>query len=118
MYPPQKYSKTPRFGNLRKIRWPFFDLNYEKWKLQISQQIARNPLNSPPTTMNHAKSARLSLNPTTPCSLTVPQPFFFFFFLQQISQNSPNSLILRANHTKLTNFALISTNLLFYFRHP
>ena len=25
--------------------------------------------------MNHAKSARFSLNPTTPCSLTVPQLF-------------------------------------------
>ena len=36
-------------------------------------------------------------------------------FLQQISQNSLNSQILRANDTKLTNFALISTNLLFYF---
>ena len=36
-------------------------------------------------------------------------------FLQQISRNSLNSRILRANDTKLTNFALISTNLLFYF---
>ena len=27
-------------------------------------------------TMNHAKSARFSLNPTNPCSLTVPQPFY------------------------------------------
>ena len=33
-------------------------------------------------------------------------------FLQQISLNSR---ILRANDAKLTNFALISTNLLFYF---
>ena len=36
-------------------------------------------------------------------------------FLQQISRNSLNSQILRANDAKLTNFALISTNLLFYF---
>ena len=36
-------------------------------------------------------------------------------FLQQISQNSPNSLILGANHAKLTNFTLISINLLFFF---
>ena len=36
-------------------------------------------------------------------------------FLQQISRNSLNSRILRANDAKLTNFALISTNLLFYF---
>ena len=33
-------------------------------------------------------------------------------FLQQISQNPHNSLILGANHAKLTNFALISINLL------
>ena len=26
--------------------------------------------------MNHVKSVRFSLNPTTPCSLTVPQPFY------------------------------------------
>ena len=37
-------------------------------------------------------------------------------FLQQISQNSPDSQILRANHAKLTNFALISINLLFCFQ--
>ena len=61
-------------------------------------------------TMNHAKSAQFLLNPTNPCSPTVPQPF-----LQQISRNSLNSRILRANDAKLTNFALISTNLLFYF---
>ena len=36
-------------------------------------------------------------------------------FLQQISRNLLNSLILRANDAKLTNFALMSTNLLFYF---
>ena len=36
-------------------------------------------------------------------------------FLQQISLNSLNSQILRANDAKLTNFALIPTNLLFYF---
>ena len=35
--------------------------------------------------------------------------------LQQIPRNSLNSQILRANDAKLTNFALISTNLLFYF---
>ena len=27
-------------------------------------------------TMNHAKFVRFSLNPTNPCSLTVPQPFY------------------------------------------
>ena len=36
-------------------------------------------------------------------------------FLQQISRNSLNLRILRANDAKLTNFALIPTNFLFYF---
>ena len=36
-------------------------------------------------------------------------------FLQQISQNSLNLRILKAVDTKLTNFALIPTNPLFYF---
>ena len=40
-----------------KIRQPFFDLNYEKWKHQISQQIEQNPLNSPTLTANHTKLA-------------------------------------------------------------
>ena len=36
-------------------------------------------------------------------------------FLQQTSQNLPYSLILGANHAKLTNFALISITLLSFF---
>ena len=53
---PPKYSKGPRFGKLRKIRRPFLYLDHEEWKPQISQQIARNSLNSPITTANHMKS--------------------------------------------------------------
>ena len=34
---PPKYSKGPRFGKLREIRRPFFDLDHEKWKPQILQ---------------------------------------------------------------------------------
>ena len=76
LYPPQSFQNCPHFGKIREIRRPFVDLNNEKWNPQISQQIARKSLNSPPPTMNHAKSARFSLNPTNPCSLTVPQPFY------------------------------------------
>ena len=56
MYPP-KVVKKPPFGKLREICRPFLDLDHENWKPQISQQIARNLLNSPITTANHAKSA-------------------------------------------------------------
>ena len=53
---PPKYSKCPHFGKLRETRRPFLYLDHEKWKPQVSQQIARNSLNSPITTANDAKS--------------------------------------------------------------
>ena len=53
---PQKYPKCPHFGKLREIRRSFLYLDHEKWKPQISQQIARNSLNSPMTMANDAKS--------------------------------------------------------------
>ena len=56
LYPPQSFQNCPHFGKLREILRPFFDLNNEKWNPQISQQIVRKLLNSPPTTMNHVKS--------------------------------------------------------------
>ena len=74
MYPP-KVVKSPRFGKLREIRRPFLDLDHENWKPQISQQIARNSLNSPTTTANHTKSTRFLLISTTPCFFNVPQLF-------------------------------------------
>ena len=73
---PQSFLNCPHFGKLREIRRPFFDLNNEKWNPQISQRITRKSLNLPPKTMNHANSAQFLLNPTNPCSPTVPQPFF------------------------------------------
>ena len=48
LYPPQSFQNCPHFGKLREIHRPFFDLNNEKWNPQISQQIARQSLNSPP----------------------------------------------------------------------
>ena len=73
---PQSFYNCPRFGKLREIRRPFFDLNNEKWNPPISQQIVRKSLNSPPSTMNYAKSAQFLLNHINPCSPTVPQPFY------------------------------------------
>ena len=66
MYPP-KVVRKPRFGKLCEICRPFLDLDHENWKPQISQQTARNSLNSPTTTANHAKSTRFLLISTTPC---------------------------------------------------
>ena len=56
MYSP-KVFKMPHFGKLHEIRRPFLYFDHEEWKPQISQQIARNSLNSPITTANHVKSA-------------------------------------------------------------
>ena len=74
MYPP-KVVKKPLFGKLREIRRPFLDLDHENWKPQISQQIARNLLNSPITMVNHAKSVRFLLISTNSLFLSVPQLF-------------------------------------------
>ena len=72
---PQSSPKPPCFSKLHEIRRPFLDLDHEKWKPQISQQIAQNLLNSPTTMVNHAKSTRFLLNSTTSCSLSVPHLF-------------------------------------------
>ena len=76
LYPPKVFKIAPHFGKLREIRRPFFDLNNEKWNPPISQQIVRKITQFAAQTMNHAKSAQFLLNPTNPCSPTVPQPFY------------------------------------------
>ena len=57
LYPPQNIQNAPNFSKLREIRRPFLYLDHEEWKTQISQQIARNSLNSPITMANDVKSA-------------------------------------------------------------
>ena len=66
MYPP-KVVKKPRFGKLHEIRQPFFNLDPEKWKPQILQQIAQNPLNLPTNAANHAKLVQFTLISKIPC---------------------------------------------------
>ena len=85
MYPP-KVVKNPRFGKLREIRWPFFDLDPEKWKPQILQRIAHIPLNSPTNAANHAKLAQFTLISKIPCPLS-------------------KAAIFTANHAKSAQFA-------------
>ena len=74
MYPP-KVFKRPPFRQITRNLPTIFRLDHEKWKPQISQQIAQNSLTLPITTANHAKSVRFSLISTIPCSLSVPQLF-------------------------------------------
>ena len=110
LYPP-KVFKLPPFRQITRNSPTIF--RFEQREMEPSNFTANHAkiAQFAAQTMNHAKSAQFLLNPTNPCSPTVPQPF-----LQQISQNSLNSRILRANDAKLINFALISTNLLFYFQ--
>ena len=53
---PQNIQNAPISANYAKFAKHFLYLDHEKWKPQISQQIARNSLNSPITTANDAKS--------------------------------------------------------------
>ena len=110
LYPP-KVFKLPPFRQITRNSPTIF--RFEQREMEPSNFTANHAkiAQFATQTMNHAKSVQFLLNPTNPCSPTVPQPF-----LQQISQNSLNSRILRANDAKLINFALISTNLLFYFQ--
>ena len=85
MYPP-KVVKRPHFSKLREIHRPFFDLDHEKWKPQILQRIAQNPLNSPTHTANHAKLVQFTLISNIPCSLS-------------------KTAIFTANYTKSAQFA-------------
>ena len=105
LYPP-KVLKLPPFRQITRNSPTIFQ--FKKREMEPSNFTANcaKIAQFAAQTMNHAKSAQFLLNHTNPCSPT---------FLQQISRNSLNSLILRANDAKLTNFALISTNLLFYF---
>ena len=55
LYPP-KIFKMPPFRQITRNSLTILYLDHEKWKPQISQQIARNSLNSPITTANDAIS--------------------------------------------------------------
>ena len=100
LYPPKVFKIAPHFGKLREIRQPFVDLNNEKWN---PRSICRPNNESRKIRAILVKSYQSLLPNCTPT------------FLQQISRNSLNLRILRAVDAKLTNFALIPTNLLFYF---
>ena len=57
LYPTKNIQSAPILANYAKFANHFLYLDHEKWKPQISQQIARNLLNSPITMANDAKSA-------------------------------------------------------------
>ena len=105
---PPKFLKLPPFRQIMRNSPTIFRFEQREMELshftancvKIAQFAAR--------TMNHAKSAQFLLNPTNPCSPTVPQPFYS-------KSREIRSIRKYSNDAKLTNFALIPTNLLFYF---
>ena len=107
MYPP-KVVKKPRFGKLCKFARPFLYLDHGTGNLKFHSKL-RSIANL------HSESRKIR----TILANIYHSLFFLVYpnFLQQNSQNPPNSQILRANHAELTNFALISINLLSFFRH-
>ena len=69
LYPP-KVLKLPPFWQIMQNSPTIF--RFKQREMEPSQQIARKSLNSPPSTMNHAKSTQFLLNHINPCSPTVP----------------------------------------------
>ena len=113
LYPPPKFLKLPPFWQITRNSPTIF--RFEQREMEPSNFTANCATIAQFTTLNNesceirailVKSYQSLLPNCTPT------------FLQQISRNSLNSLILRANDVKLTNFALISTNLRFYFIDP
>ena len=74
MYPP-KVVKKPPFRQIMQNSPTISRFGPRELEPQISQQIARNSLNSPTTTANHAKSARFLLNIYHSLFFSVPQLF-------------------------------------------
>ena len=73
---------------------------------------------------NFTKFAQFANHHGVSCEIRAILAKFYHFllfkhtppFYSKSHKNSPNSQILRANHAELTNFALISINLLFCFQ--
>ena len=94
MYSPKVFKRPPFWQITRNL--PTISLIWTTRsgnpKFHSKLHEIRSIRQSPQRTM-HEIRMRLSQISTIPCSLSVPQ-----FFLQQISQNPHNSLILGANH--------------------
>ena len=109
LYPPKGFKITPILANYVKFTDHF---RFEQREMEPSNFTANCAKIAQFATLNnesreiHAILVKSYQSLLPNCTPT---------FLQQISRNSLNSRILRANDAKLTNFALISTNLLFYF---
>ena len=79
LYPPQSFKIAP-FRQITRNSPTIFRFEQREMKPSNFTANCAKIAQFATQTMNHAKSAQFLLNPTNPCSPTVPQPF-----LQQIS---------------------------------
>ena len=108
--PPPKFLKLPPFWQIMRNSPTIF--RFEQREMEPSNFTANCAKIAQFATLNNeSREIRAILVKSYQSLLLNCTPTF----LQQFLRNSLNSLILRANDAKLTNFALISTNLLFYF---
>ena len=95
LYPPKVFKIAPPLWQIMQNSPTIFRFEQREMKPSNFTANCARIAQFAAQTMNHAKSTQFLLNPTNPCSPTVPQPFY--------------------SKSRTTNFALISTNLLFYF---
>ena len=77
LYPPKVFKIAPTLANYAKFA-DHFSFPFEQREMEPSNFTANcaKIAQFAAQTMNHAKSAQFLLNPTNPCSPTVPQPFY------------------------------------------
>ena len=110
LYPPKVFKIAPPLWQITRISPTIF--RFEQREMEPSNFTANcAKITQFATLNNESREIRAILVKSYKSLLPNCTPTF----LQQISRNLLNSGILRANDAKLTNFALISTNLLFYF---
>ena len=110
LYPPKVFFKLPPFRQITRNSPTIF--RFEQREMEPSNFTANCAKIAQFATLNNeSREIRAILVKSYQSLLPNCTPTF----LQQISRNSLNSQIPRANDMKLTNFTLISTNLLFYF---
>ena len=76
LYPPKVFLKLPPFRQIMQNSPNIFQFKQREMEPSNFTANCAKIAQFAAQTMNHAKSARFLLNPTNPCSPTVPQPFY------------------------------------------
>ena len=76
LYPPKVFLKLPPFRQITRNSPTIFRSQQREMEPSNFTANCAKIAQFATQTMNHAKSAQFLLNPTNPCSPTVPQPFY------------------------------------------